>query len=321
MMSCPECDGLVETAPTIGEQYCRECGLIVDDRCIDRGPDWRAFDSEEHSERARTGAPETVLLHDKGLSTVIGWQDKDAQGNSLSARKRQRMQRLRTWDERVRTKNGKDRKLRQALGELQRMASALELGQSTQESASQIYRDAVNEGIIKGRGFEPVVAASLYAACRLDHIPRTLSVFSEPARVGEDAIRSAYQQMRKTLEIPVEPQRPHTFVPQVADLLDIERETAMLAVRFLKRFQAEDRHVSRRPKGLAGAAIFAANFARGTPEQITEEDAADGADVSSVTVRKRHREILEVNGENPELSHPGNHKEQSSLNRYLEGNA
>jgi transcription initiation factor TFIIB len=91
---------------------------------IDRGPEWRAYDTGEKEEKSRVGAPATQLLHDKGLSTNIGWQNKDARGNSLSSRKRQKLHRLRTWNERFRTRNSKERNLKQALGESDRMASA-----------------------------------------------------------------------------------------------------------------------------------------------------------------------------------------------------
>jgi transcription initiation factor TFIIIB Brf1 subunit/transcription initiation factor TFIIB len=41
------------------------------------------------------------------LSSRIDWQDEDAYGNTLGVRKRRRMQRLRTWDERFRTRTRK----------------------------------------------------------------------------------------------------------------------------------------------------------------------------------------------------------------------
>ncbi|ELZ35127.1 transcription factor TFIIB cyclin-related protein [Halorubrum distributum JCM 10247] len=83
------------------------------------------------------------MMHDKGLSTNIGWQDKDAYGKSLSGRQRRRMQRLRTWNERFRTRDSKERNLKQALGEIDRMASALGLPDNVRETASVIYRRAL----------------------------------------------------------------------------------------------------------------------------------------------------------------------------------
>ena len=114
-LRCPECDGQLATDTEHGETVCVDCGLVVEEDEIDRGPEWRAFDSKEKDEKSRVGAPTTNMMHDKGLSTNIGWQDKDAYGKSLSSRQREKMQRLRTWNERFRTRDSKERNLKQAL--------------------------------------------------------------------------------------------------------------------------------------------------------------------------------------------------------------
>ena len=113
------------------------------------------------------------MMHDKGLSTNIGWQDKDAYGKSLSPRQREKMQRLRRWNERFRTRNSKERNLKQALGEIDRMASALGLPENVREMASVIYRRALNDDLLPGRSIEGVATAALYASARQTGTPRS----------------------------------------------------------------------------------------------------------------------------------------------------
>ncbi|MFP4218082.1 MAG: TFIIB-type zinc ribbon-containing protein, partial [Salinarchaeum sp.] len=74
---CPECGGKLRTDEEHGETICTECGLVVESDEIDHGPEWRAFDAKEKDEKSRVGAPTTKMMHDEGLSTNIGWQDKD----------------------------------------------------------------------------------------------------------------------------------------------------------------------------------------------------------------------------------------------------
>ena len=100
--ACPECSGHLVVDDERGETVCEDCGLVVETDEIDRGPEWRAFDSQEKDEKSRVGAPTTNMMHDKGLSTNIDWRDQDAYGNSLSSNQRQKMQRLRKWNERFR---------------------------------------------------------------------------------------------------------------------------------------------------------------------------------------------------------------------------
>jgi Transcription initiation factor IIB (TFIIB) len=135
-LQCPECSGNVITDDEHGETVCDDCGLVITEDSVDRGPEWRAFDSAEKDQKSRVGAPTTNTMHDKGLSTNIDWRNKDAYGRSLGARQRQKMQRLRKWNERFRTRDSKERNLKQALGEIDRMASAVGLPDNVRETAS-----------------------------------------------------------------------------------------------------------------------------------------------------------------------------------------
>ncbi len=102
--TCPHCDSNVEADPKRGETVCTECGTIVTEGTVDHGPEWTAYTASEREDCSRVGRPTTASLHDRGLSTVISQEDRDAHGRRLSSRKRQQMRRLRTWDERYRTR-------------------------------------------------------------------------------------------------------------------------------------------------------------------------------------------------------------------------
>jgi len=69
---CPECDSsnLIHDYDT-GETICGECGLVIHEQMMDKGPEWRAFTEEERVSRTRVGAPTSYTVHDKGLSTTI----------------------------------------------------------------------------------------------------------------------------------------------------------------------------------------------------------------------------------------------------------
>ena len=77
IVKCPECGGRNLTRDeTRGEVTCDDCGLVLEDNVIDQGAEWRVFSPEQGDQRARTGAPMPVMLHDKGLSTDLDWQNK-----------------------------------------------------------------------------------------------------------------------------------------------------------------------------------------------------------------------------------------------------
>ena len=171
--TCPECssESVVKSADR-GELICEDCGLVIEEDQIDPGPEWRAFNHSERQEKSRVGAPTTQTMHDKGLTTQIDWKNKDAYGRSISSERRSQMNRLRKWQERIRTKDAGERNLQFALSEIDRMASALGVPRSVREVASVIYRRALDEDLIRGRSIEGVATACLYAACRQEEIGR-----------------------------------------------------------------------------------------------------------------------------------------------------
>ena len=56
-----------------GETVCSVCGFVVEQNMIDPGAEW--VNHSDGADRSRVGAPTTVSLSDKGLSTVIDKRD------------------------------------------------------------------------------------------------------------------------------------------------------------------------------------------------------------------------------------------------------
>jgi transcription initiation factor TFIIB len=290
--ACPECSGHLIADEEHGETVCDDCGLVVDEGEIDRGPEWRAFDSSEKDSKSRVGAPTTNMMHDKGLSTNIDWRDKDAYGNSLGAKQRQKMQRLRKWNERFRTRDSKERNLKQALGEIDRMASALGLPENVRETASVIYRRALDENLLPGRSIEGVSTASVYAAARQAGVPRSLDEITDVSRVEKSEIARTYRYVVRELGLEVAPADPESYVPRFASSLGMSDEAEHRARQLLQNAKEQGVHSGKSPVGLAAAAVYAAALL--TNEKTTQAAVSEVADISEVTIRNRYHELLEA---------------------------
>ena len=292
--TCPECNGRLETDTEHGETVCSECGLVVEEDSIDRGPEWRAFDSTERDNKSRVGAPTTKMMHDKGLSTNIGWQDKDAYGKSLSSRQRQKMQRLRTWNERFRTRDSKERNLKQALGEIDRMSSALGLPENVRETASVIYRRALNENLLPGRSIEGVATAAVYAAARQAGVPRSLDEVHTVSRIDKMELTRTYRYVVRELGLEVAPADPESYIPRFASDLDLSDEAENRARRLIVAAREDGLLSGKSPVGLAAAAVYAAALL--CNEKVTQSEVSEVANISEVTIRNRYKELLEAEG-------------------------
>ena len=290
--TCPECGGNVVTDEGHGETVCAECGLVVEEDSVDRGPEWRAFDAKEKDQKSRVGAPTTKMMHDKGLSTNIGWQNKDAYGNTLGARQREKMQRLRTWNERFRTRDSKERNLKQALGEIDRMASALGLPKNVRETASVIYRRALDDDLLPGRSIEGVATSAVYAAARQTGVPRSLDEVAAVSRIDEMEFKRTYRYIVRELGLEIQPADPLSYVSRFASDLDIGDESERRANELLKTAKEQGVHSGKSPVGLAAAAVYAGSLL--SNEKVTQSEVSDVANVSEVTIRNRYQELLEA---------------------------
>lgn len=288
--SCPECSGSVEADPKHGEQVCSNCGVVVEEETIDHGPEWTAYNTHDREEKSRVGRPTTSMLHDKGLSTQIGWKDQDSAGQQLSSRKRQQLKRLRTWNERSRAQ-GSERMLRTALGEINRMASALGLPQSAHETACVIYRRANDEGFVKGRSIEGIATGAVYAAARQEEIPRTLDEVATIARIERRQFERAYRRLARELELSMVPSDPTDYLPRFASELGLPHNVQRLARDILGAVSGTPYTSGINPVALAASALYASG--RLTEEQLTQREVSEVSNISPMTIRTHYGELIE----------------------------
>ena len=267
------------------------CGLVLTDRIIDEGPEWRAFDQEQRDKRARVGAPLTFTIHDKGLSTMIDWRNRDSYGKDLAPKRRAQIYRLRKWQRRIRVSDATERNLAYALSELDRMASSLGLPRNVREIAAMLYRRAVEQRLIRGRSIEGVAAAALYAACRQSRIPRTLDEVAEVSRVGKKEIGRSYRFIARELRLSIPPTSPIDYVPRFISELKLLGEVQAQAIQILKMAANNGLTSGRGPTGVAAAAIYVASVLANS--RRTQREVAAVARVTEVTVRNRYKELVE----------------------------
>ena len=287
---CPDC-GSTNLSNDKSEVFCNECGIVVEHNIVDTGPEWRAFDAEQKNKKDRVGAPMTYTIHDKGLSTMIDWRDKDTHGTTLSASKKSEIFRLRKAQNRSKFAKYSDRNLAFALQELSRIESHLGLPKNVRETAALIYREAVEKKLIRGQTIESVAAAAIYAACRKYNIPRTLHEISDASQVDKKKIGRSYRHISRQLKLLVPPPGPTVYISRFASDLELSGKIQTRAIEILKSAMDKGLTSGRGPMGVAAAALYIASVQHG--ERRTQRDIAEVARVTEVTVRNRYKELAE----------------------------
>jgi len=283
--ACPECSGRLDDSGD--ETVCNDCGLVVAEDRMDRGPEWRSF-ADEDTTPERTGAPLTRSRHDRGLSTKLGNHGDTLR---LTGRKRRRIARLRRQHDRTVIGSKAERNQVYAFTEIRRVVDALALPESIRDSACRLFESAQDADLLRGRSLEGFAAAAIYATCRVRSVSRTVEEVTECARADRDELRAAYDALNRELDLPTGPVHPREYVPRFASELDlptaVENEARELAAAARERGLDNGRN----PSGVAAACLYAA--ADGTAVDLTQKAAADAAGVTPVTLRTTYYDLQE----------------------------
>ncbi|MFQ5758362.1 MAG: transcription initiation factor IIB [Candidatus Bathyarchaeia archaeon] len=273
------------------EIVCMDCGFVIATKLADRGPEWRAFNKEQRAKRTRVGAPLTFTIHDKGLSTMIDWHDRDIYGRKLAPGQKAQIYRLRKWQRRIRVSDATERNLAFALSEISKIANNLSLPKNILETASVIYRKAVKEHLIRGRSIQGVTAAAIYVSCRQCGLARTLDEIAEASSIDKKEVGRSYRFLVRELDYFIPPVKPSQYVSKFSNQLTMQGKAEEIAHKILAMARKLRLTSGRGPTGIAAAASYIASVLMG--ERKTQREIAEIAQVTEVTIRNRYKELVE----------------------------
>ena len=282
---CPSCTKTkMILDDNTGELFCSFCGFVVTDKIVEGGPEWRSF-SNDGPYRSRVGSGTSITLHDMGLSTLIGPQNKDATGKPLDTNMRKSIERLRTWDNRSQAYSSSDRNLRQALSEMDKLQDKLSLTNAVIEKAAYIYRKAIERKLVKGRSIHGLVAACIYAACRNTETPRTLDDVANGINIRRKDVARCYRLIFRELDLKIPVADPVKGVSRIASIAGLGEVTKRKAIILLNKAKKIGMVAGKDPMGIAAAALYLACISSGGNKTQKEISIASG--VTEVTIRNR----------------------------------
>ena len=282
---CPSCTkSKMVLDENTGELFCSFCGFVVTEKITEGGPEWRSF-SNDGGDRSRVGAGTSITMHDMGLSTIIGTQNKDATGKPLNSSMKKSMERLRTWDNRSQAYSSSERNLRQALSEMDKLKDKLTLTDMVVEKAAYIYRKAIERKLVKGRSIHGLVAACVYAACRITETPRTLDDIAGGINIKRKDVARSYRIIFRELDLKIPVADPVKGVSRIASVVGLGEATKRKALLLLNKAKKIGMVAGKDPMGIAAAALYLACISTGGNKTQKEISIASG--VTEVTIRNR----------------------------------
>ena len=282
-----------------GELVCKSCGLVIsDDINIEKVPRGNFNKQMGRFVFAQHGAYMTGMFHDYGMSTIVGQFIDLAR---LSPEQRNQFYRLRRWQGRTRIVGSRDRNLVIALGFLAAMCDELTIPRSVKEYAAKTYRLAFDSRLVVGRAISNIAAASLYYACRVHGVTRTLKDIAstnvlkpeaEKVHKFEKVIARVYRIIHQKLNLKPPSASPLPFVAKICSQLKLPSTVEEYAAELLQEYIAKKFSAGKDPKGLAASAIYIASR-RLDVKKVTQAALAKAAQVTDVTIRNRYKEMVE----------------------------
>ena len=265
-----------------GEIVCGGCGLILVQNIADTSYENNGYTLEGFMKLARTGPATSLTMYDKGLSTVIG-ANKDFSGNALPSKTKYEFNRLRTWDQRSKSRNTAT--LSKAFTLLHGMKTKLGIPNNVVENAAYIYRKVVSAKLTRGRTMTSLISASLYAACRENNIPRTLDDIANAGNVERRILSRDLRTIIRKLGLNLNQYDTASFISKISNNMNLKEKIKRDAFEILKRCEKEQITAGKHPVAQAAASLYISCIMNG--ENISQKKFSVESGVSDVTIRNR----------------------------------
>jgi transcription initiation factor TFIIB len=193
-----------------------------------------------------------------------------------------------------RSERSTKRNLEKALTTIDDLSKRKNISSEARATATTLYQKLLKEhSVLYGWDIETAACACLYLACKMEQegiSPSTLA--DEHKNVREKIVLRRAKQLRTELGLEfVDIVDPIQYVKQYTEELEASKDVKTRAEEIATEILDTPLISGRNPRGVAAAAIY--NAVLENNEEITQEELANVADVTEVTIRNRYQEQRE----------------------------
>lgn len=296
---CPECesDDIIEDWAH-GNAVCRSCGLVVQDRLLDLGTEWRTFTAEEGDDPNRAGPAANPLLEGEQGTSIGNGARGGGQLNKALNRAQQRN-----------AISDADKVMIAVMGRIDRFCERLSLTGSISKRAKELfkrYRDhltlkktASNPDVftrsrpLRDEEVSEIIASSLFIACRNEKAARTYKEICGLTKVPKKNVGATVKKMELVLEGAKTTYVRGTddFVTRFCNLLDLPRDIINAADAVANALQNQEGVYGKTYTTVAASSIYVVTQLSDDKHVRTAKEIADVTGVADVTIKTTYRLI------------------------------
>mgnify|MGYP001171964989 FL=1 len=254
---CPECSSKEIKNEGDGIMSCKKCDSI-----FDSGPQWTSYNPESQIQS------QTKNISNEGLNskTILKWQKETRTGNLAS------------------------RSILLASEEIERISNEIGLNDSIKESALEIFSSSSKKGLVRGRSSEKVASASIYTACRMANLPRTLDEIADKSSLNRNELSRLHKLIVRKLKLKIGFTSLSNLLPRFAKKLVLNNIVQEDAQEIIDSVEKSDYRQGISPAALLGAALYIS--CKENKIRRSQLEIAKAVGTSEVTLRNRAKEIL-----------------------------
>ncbi|CAF0872800.1 unnamed protein product [Adineta steineri] len=270
-----------------GDMVCPECGLVVGDRMVDVGSEWRTFSNDKDSkDMSRVGAAENPLFGGDSLETVMSLGTGSGAVDEFGKQK---------YNNGPRQMSSADKALRSGYDAIRQMAGRIALSSRIINRAFSLFKQCYENKCVRGRSQDAIVATCIYIACRQEGAQRTIKeICAISTSASKKDIGRCFKQIVQSLPNSNRPESIDikNLVPRFCNQLELRQEIHIqkTAVYIAERAKELCDIQSRAPDSIAGASIYMACAAAG--ERKPMKDIQTAAGVMESTIRQIYKIML-----------------------------
>ena len=257
-INCPECKSQEIKNEGDGILSCKQCELI-----FDSGPQWTKYNPTVPS------------------PNQIDIQTTEKQAASKIILK---------WQNEIRNGNLGSRSILLASEEIERICNELKLGDNIKESALELFSSSSKVGIVRGRSSEKVAAASIYTACRMVNVPRTLDEVASRTSLNRNELSKLHRLITRKLKLQIHAAGTANFISRFSNKLGLPKIVEEEATKTIETLEANHYSHGISPNALLGATLYLA--CKKMKVRRSQLEIAKVVGTSEVTLRNRSKQIF-----------------------------
>lgn len=176
-----------------------------------------------------------------------------------------------------------------AFSEIAGISQTSRLPTEVREKAYEVYHRAADAGLDHGRAVNDLAAASVYTACRICEMPRTIDEIAEAGNIGKKELGRTYRLLNRSLNLSLPPAKPEDYVQRYCAELHLDVDVWNMSLDILQKATEEGLVSGLGPAGIASAAVYLAANKCGEPR--SQREVAETVGISEVTLRSRCRQL------------------------------